>query len=99
MPTSTEPFEVLLEFTNDEIELATLSRATAITQEDTSSFNSLSSTVAIDGPMIRLYPKESISLVLNAGATYHYTLRQSARKAQLSCVFHPFLWIVESKPI
>ncbi|KAF6765967.1 hypothetical protein DFP72DRAFT_865247 [Ephemerocybe angulata] len=34
--------------------------------------------------MIRLFPRDSVSLVLDAGATYHYLVKQNQRKAQIS---------------
>ncbi|KAJ2931188.1 hypothetical protein H1R20_g5933, partial [Candolleomyces eurysporus] len=73
MPTSTEPFEVLFEFTNDTADFATLQ----LTRENASN-------VGVAGPVIRLFPKDSVSLVLNAGATYHYLVKQSQRHAQIS---------------
>ncbi|EAU93052.2 hypothetical protein CC1G_06772 [Coprinopsis cinerea okayama7 len=79
MPTSTEPFEVLFEFTNDGPELVTLQLTPGSTTEYVTSSPSVS-----EGPTTRLYPKESVSLVLNAGATYHYMVKQSTRKAQIS---------------
>ncbi|TFK30518.1 hypothetical protein FA15DRAFT_690234 [Coprinopsis marcescibilis] len=76
MPTSTAPFEVLLEFTNDCAELATLQLCQG------TSFGL--STGMGGGPVIRLDPKDSVSLVLNAGATYHYTVQRSTLRAQVS---------------
>jgi hypothetical protein len=74
MPTSTLPFEVLFEFTNDTTDAATLQ----LTRGD-DEFSS-------GGAMILLHGRESVSLVLNAGSTYHYTLKQHARKARISWV-------------
>lgn len=90
MPTSTQPFEVLFDFTNDTADLATLQLTrqptTSTAANGTSNGHSpLSSSVpAAAGPMIRLVPKDSVSLVLDAGTTYHYLVRQNHRKAQIS---------------
>ncbi|GLB36228.1 hypothetical protein LshimejAT787_0305160 [Lyophyllum shimeji] len=71
MPTSTLPFEVLLEFTND-----TSSAATVQLMRGESD--------ASGGPSILLQRGENVSLVLSAGSTYHYRLRQSGRQARIS---------------
>lgn len=39
-----------------------------------------------------LYPQETISLVLDAGSTYHYILTQHTLKAQISCVSDRLGW-------
>ncbi|TEB34982.1 hypothetical protein FA13DRAFT_1427801 [Coprinellus micaceus] len=77
----------MFEFTNDTTDFATLQ----LTREDLATTNSSSggttgttSANTFGGPMIRLFPKDSVSLVLNAGATYHYLVKQTHRKAQIS---------------
>jgi len=72
MPTSTESFEVLFEFTNDTTDSVAIQ---LMRVEDGGGGG---------GPMIRLFPKDSVSLVLNAGATYSYLVKQGLRKAQIS---------------
>lgn len=74
MPTSTIPFEVLFEFTNYTLDAATLQL-----MRGDDGFSS-------GGGMILLHGRESVSLVLNAGSTYRYTVKQKARKAQISWV-------------
>jgi hypothetical protein len=87
MPTSTLPFEVLFEFTNDTINAATLQ----LTRGD-DEFSS-------GGAMILLHGRESVSLVLNAGSTYHYTLKLQARKAQISWVQQRFIIFANNHPL
>ncbi|KAJ3507105.1 hypothetical protein NMY22_g17035 [Coprinellus aureogranulatus] len=78
----------MFEFTNDTSDFATLQ----LTREDAATTNNgpsgttnvLHAGTGVGGPMIRLYPKDSVSLVLNAGATYHYLVKQSHRKAKIS---------------
>ena len=65
MPTSTQSFEVLFEFTNDTAEPATLEPLQG-GQNGTTSI----------GRIVLLHEKESISLVLNAGSTYHYLFKR-----------------------
>ncbi|KAF5313995.1 hypothetical protein D9611_006873 [Ephemerocybe angulata] len=85
MPTSTAPFEVLFEFTNDTSDLATLQLTRDVGASSSSpSPSSNSSGPSLAGPMIRLFPRDSVSLVLDAGATYHYLVKQNQRKAQIS---------------
>lgn len=71
MPTSTKPFEVLLELTNDTPSDATI-QLTRIDGEQSG------------GPAVLLQQGESVSLILNAGATYHYRLRQMSTQARIS---------------
>ena len=71
MPTSTVPFEVSLEILNDTSGPAMLQ---------------LSRGDAGVGSATTLYPQETISLILDAGSTYHYILTQHTLKAQISCV-------------
>ncbi|RDB28591.1 hypothetical protein Hypma_015445 [Hypsizygus marmoreus] len=71
MPTSTVPFEVLFEFTNDTINPATIQLARGD--------NEFSGDATI-----LLQRGESVSLVLNAGSTYNYLLKQRSRKARIS---------------
>jgi hypothetical protein len=73
MPTCTLPYEVLFEFTNDTSEAATLQ---LVRRDD--GFG--------EGAMILLQRRESVSLVLDAGATYQYTLRQGQKAAKISWV-------------
>ncbi|KAF8807481.1 hypothetical protein BYT27DRAFT_7256078 [Phlegmacium glaucopus] len=70
MPTSTLPFEVSLEFVNDTAGpvILQLSRG-----DDELSGNS---TI--------LHPQETISLILNAGSTYHYILTQHILRMKIS---------------
>ncbi|KAF8898660.1 hypothetical protein BD779DRAFT_1485000 [Infundibulicybe gibba] len=72
MPTSTVPFEVLFEFTNNTADAATLQLTRG---EDE---------VPTGGGMILLHSSESVSLVLNAGSTYKYALKQRGSKAYIS---------------
>ncbi|KAJ8702699.1 hypothetical protein PTI98_001395 [Pleurotus ostreatus] len=72
MPTSTLPFEVLLEFSNNSTEPATLRLL-----RDLDGFPN-------EGARIFLHPEESISLVLNAGSVYRYTLKQNDNAAQIT---------------
>jgi hypothetical protein len=74
MPTSTIPYEVLLEFTNDTTDAVTLQL-----MRGDDEFNG-------GGAMILLQRRENVSLVLNAGSTYHYTLKQGAVQARISWV-------------
>ena len=74
MPTCTLPYEVLLEFTNDTHDAATLQL-----MRGGDGFSG-------GGAMILLQRRESVSLVLNAGATYQYTLRQGEKAAKISWV-------------
>lgn len=76
MPTSTVPYEVLFEFTNDATEAATLQ---LLRGDDE---------FASGGAMVLLHKKESVSLVLNAGGTYQYTLKswKDGRVAKMSWV-------------
>ncbi|KAF8198921.1 hypothetical protein BJ912DRAFT_950228 [Pholiota molesta] len=71
MPTCTLPFEILLEIFNDTTESSTLQ----LTRGD----DSLASNATV-----LLHPQEGISLVLNAGSSYQYLLKQQRRKAQIS---------------
>lgn len=73
MPTSTVPFDVLFEFTND-----TTSAATIQLSHGDGEFSG-NATVLLQGG-------ESVSLVLNAGTTYHYMLKQRSSKARISWV-------------
>ncbi|KAF9499728.1 hypothetical protein BDN71DRAFT_57736 [Pleurotus eryngii] len=72
MPTSTLPFEVLFEFSNNSTEPATLRLL-----RDLDEFPN-------EGARIFLHPEESISLVLNAGSVYRYTLKQNDNAAQVT---------------
>ena len=63
MPTSTLPFEILFEFINDTVDEVTFQ----LTQEG----NGYSS----GGAVILLQINENVSLVLNAGSTYRYTVK------------------------
>jgi hypothetical protein len=72
MPSSTLPYEVLLEVTNDTLDAATLQL-----MRGDDEFNS-------GGAMILLHRQECVSLVLNAGSTYRYTLKQDGREVKLS---------------
>jgi hypothetical protein len=68
MPTSTQPFEVLLEVLNDMTEPASLERI----QEQQNG------TVGI-GRTVWLQKEESISLVLDAGSTYRFLMKCSSQ--------------------
>ncbi|KAI0652245.1 hypothetical protein C8Q79DRAFT_1005462 [Trametes meyenii] len=70
-PTCTIPYEVLLEFLNDTPDAATMQ---VLRREDGGQA----------GPVILLHQGESISLVLTAGTTYNYAIRQPPREAELS---------------
>jgi hypothetical protein len=67
MPTSTVPFEVLFELTND-------------SPYDGSSLQLIRGDQGVGGPTVYLNRQESVSLVLNAGTTYHYAIRHQGRK-------------------
>ncbi|KZT05950.1 uncharacterized protein LAESUDRAFT_701420 [Laetiporus sulphureus 93-53] len=71
MPTSTVPYEVLLEFSNDTIEPVTLQ----VLRHDSGSRT---------GATIFLHSGESISLVLTAGLPYKYAAKLGGREAMLS---------------
>ncbi|KAL0951084.1 hypothetical protein HGRIS_007822 [Hohenbuehelia grisea] len=73
MPTSTIPFEVLFEVSNDSPDATTLQ---SLRSDPDDEFES-------GGAIILLNAHESVSLVLNAGSTYHYVLKQNSRKAQI----------------
>lgn len=72
MPTSTVPFEVSLDFLNDTSRPAMLQLSRGDAQ--------------VSGSATTLYPQETISLILDAGSTYHYILTQHTLRAQISCV-------------
>ena len=78
MPTSTVPFEVSLEFLNDTSEPAMLQLSRGDAE--------------VSGSATTLYPQETISLILDAGSTYHYILTQHTLKAQISCVSDRLCW-------
>lgn len=78
MPTSTVPFEVSLEFLNDTSGPAMLQ----LSQGDGE----------VSGGATTLYPQETISLILDAGSTYHYILIQHTLKAHISCVSDRLGW-------
>lgn len=71
MPTSTVPFEVSLEIFND-------TSGPAMLQPSRGNAEAPGSAI--------IYPQETISLILNAGSSYHYILTQHTLKAQISCV-------------
>jgi len=64
MPTSTTPYEVIFDFSNDINEPHTLQ--------------------VENGATVLLHPRESISLVLNAGLAYKYTARWNGRIMSLA---------------
>ncbi|PPQ88661.1 hypothetical protein CVT25_010237 [Psilocybe cyanescens] len=72
MPTCTLPFEILLDFVNDTVDSCTL----RLTRGNEDNFS--------NNATILLQPQDSISLVLNAGSTYQYTLKQKNRKGHVS---------------
>ena len=78
MPTSTVPFEVSLEFLNDTSRPAMLQLSRGDAE--------------LSGSATTLYPQETISLILDAGSTYHYILTQHTLKAQISCVSDRLGW-------
>ncbi|OSD03594.1 hypothetical protein PYCCODRAFT_1434503 [Trametes coccinea BRFM310] len=71
-PTSTIPYEVLLEVSNTTPDAVTVQ---VLRREDGGSQA---------GPVIFLHKGESISLVLTAGVAYKYAIRQPLRAAELS---------------
>lgn len=77
MPTNTQPFEILFEFMNDMSEPTTLERMQS-GQNGTASI----------GLTVWLQERESISLVLDAGSTYHYLIKRLGCniEAVISCV-------------
>lgn len=74
MPTSTIPFEISLDFINDTYEPVLLRLTPAIGQGEESQ------------PTMIIQPKETVSLVLDAGSTYRYSLLKCKEYAQVSCV-------------
>jgi hypothetical protein len=79
MPTSTLPYEVLLELSNNTSNAATLQLMYGDDEFST-------------GAIISLQRYETVSLVLNAGATYKYTLQQHGKQLQMTWV--PFRLLV-----
>ncbi|KAI0639777.1 hypothetical protein C8Q77DRAFT_1152727 [Trametes polyzona] len=71
-PTCTIPYEVLLEFSNDTPDAATMQ---VLRREDGG---------GQAGPVILLHQGEELSLVLTAGVGYKYAIRQHPREAELS---------------
>jgi len=71
MPTSTAPYEVVFELTNDTSAAATIQLARHGSEPS-------------GGSVVLLQQGESISLVLNAGSTYYYRLRQGDTQAWIS---------------
>ncbi len=86
-PTCTLPYEVLLEFSNDTPDAATMQ---VLRREDGQA-----------GPVIFLHRGEDISLVLTAGVAYKYALRQPPREAELSYGNMPFIcqgrWLMHAQ--
>ncbi|KAI0080102.1 hypothetical protein K474DRAFT_1658364 [Panus rudis PR-1116 ss-1] len=70
-PTSTIPYEVLLEFVNDTNDTATM----RVLHREAGN-NS--------GATLLIHRGESVSLVLTAGSTYKYALRQHRKDANVS---------------
>jgi len=74
MPTCTLPFEILFEFTNDTLEAATLQLMRG--GDDPFSGGG--------GAMVLLHGRgDSVSLVLNAGSTYSYRLKQGRKVSKI----------------
>ncbi|KAK0478424.1 hypothetical protein IW261DRAFT_1483470 [Armillaria novae-zelandiae] len=72
MPTSTVPYEVLFDFTNDTDDLVTLQ---PMAQSDG---------VVSRGAILLMKEGDSVSLVLTAGCTYQYALKHRSKKAYIS---------------
>ncbi|KAH9847333.1 hypothetical protein C2E23DRAFT_890024 [Lenzites betulinus] len=79
-PTCTIPYEVLLEFSNDTSDAATMQ----VLRRDSGSGGGPQGAPGQAGPVIFLHQGESISLVLTAGVAYKYAIRQQLREADLS---------------
>lgn len=73
MPTSTVAFDVMFEFANDTSQAVTLQLAAQGSEPNHVT------------PIILLQSGESVSLVLVAGSSYRYTVKQHSRKAQIWC--------------
>jgi len=71
MPTSTLPYEVLLELSNNTSNVATLQLVYGDDEFST-------------GAIISLQRFETVSLVLNAGSTYKYILQQQGKQLQMT---------------
>jgi hypothetical protein len=72
MPAITQPYEVLLDFTNDTHDFATVQLLREYGR----------STSAV----VLLSPGESITLVLEAGSVYKYALKSHSKVANVRCV-------------
>ncbi|KAI0830685.1 hypothetical protein BC628DRAFT_1416208 [Trametes gibbosa] len=77
-PTCTIPYEVLLEFSNDTPDAATMQ----VLRREGGGPGTTGGPQA--GPVIFLHQGEGISLVLTAGIAYKYAIRQHPREADLS---------------
>ncbi|KII93574.1 hypothetical protein PLICRDRAFT_100618 [Plicaturopsis crispa FD-325 SS-3] len=74
MPTSTVPYEVLFELVNDTHSAATVQLV----------HNAQDDSEGGGGATILLQQRENVSLVLSAGATYQYILRQRRKEVTMS---------------
>ncbi|KAG7450436.1 uncharacterized protein BT62DRAFT_1072510 [Guyanagaster necrorhizus] len=72
MPTSTVPYEVLFDFTNDTNDLVTVQ---PIAQNDG---------ISSRGAILLMKEGDNVSLVLTAGCTYQYALQHRSKKAYIS---------------
>jgi len=72
MPAITQPYEVLLDFTNDTHDFATIQLLRDYGRNTSA--------------VVLLHPGESITLVLEAGSIYKYALKSHSKVANVRCV-------------
>jgi len=73
MPAITQSYEVLLDFTNDTHDFATIQLLREYGRNTSA--------------VVLLHPGESITLVLEAGSIYKYALKSHSKVANVRCVF------------
>jgi hypothetical protein len=72
MPAITQPYEVLLDFTNDTHDCATIQLLRDYGRNTSA--------------VVLLHPGESLTLVLEAGSMYKYALKSHSKVANVRCV-------------
>jgi hypothetical protein len=72
MPAITQPYEVLLDFTNDTHDFATIQLLRDYGRNTSA--------------VVLLHPGESVTLVLEAGSIYKYALKSHSKVANVRCV-------------
>lgn len=75
MPSLVQSYDVLLDFVNDTLESVTLQVLHDYGRNTRS--------------IVLLHPEESVTLVLDAGASYRYAVKQRTKVAGITCVIHP----------